>query len=99
MHRATTKTRSFGAGRRESQDSSPHYARSLLSVIKTGDTDVADAGVTNEGSSTQRSKWSSRKLRRSAVEHHPSQDLVEGSAHGARSDTRAWRGSAVLEKP
>lgn len=43
-----TKTRSFGAGRREGHDSSPFYGRALVSVTETRDRRTAEPSVHNE---------------------------------------------------
>lgn len=48
MRRATTKTKSFGVGRREGHDASPFYRRSLTSVAETRDNNISHSLVTDE---------------------------------------------------
>ncbi|MGH8987652.1 MAG: DNA methyltransferase, partial [Acidimicrobiales bacterium] len=46
--RTTTKTRSFGVGRREGHDSSPYYRRALVSVNETKDRQTSQLTVADE---------------------------------------------------
>ncbi|MHB1553058.1 MAG: DNA-methyltransferase [Acidimicrobiales bacterium] len=44
----TTRTKSFGVGRREGHDSSPYYGRGLVSVVETKDRHTSEPTVADE---------------------------------------------------
>lgn len=44
----STRTRSFGVGRREGHDASPYYGRALVSIVETDDRHISRPEVANE---------------------------------------------------
>jgi DNA modification methylase len=48
QRRVTTRTTSFGVGRREGHDSSPYYGRALVTVTETKDRHTSEPAVANE---------------------------------------------------
>ena len=44
----TTRTKSFGVGRREGHDASPYYGRALVSVVETKDRQTSEPSVAND---------------------------------------------------